>query len=204
MCFWTTTAQVYLTRGEVHHDKHEEKIMGKVIIHATITLDGFMADTEGRIDWMFDFGDSDLKVIDTFMQELGAVVGGANKTQTIEEGEIPYGGMLKIPVYLMTHEAHEPIEKDGITHTFVVNDIKQAVDAAKAAAGGKNVSLLGGTISRQCLKLGLGAEIQLHVVPVLLGDGISLFAGLGERVNLERIEAVTTTNITDLRFRVVK
>jgi dihydrofolate reductase len=178
--------------------------MGKVIIHATITLDGFMADTEGGIDWMSDFGDSDIKVMDTFMQELGAVVGGANKSQTIEEGEIPYGDTLKIPVYLMTHEAHEPIEKDGRTYTFVVEDIKQAVDAAKAAAGDKNVSLLGGSISRQCLKLGLVDEIQLHVVPVLLGDGISLFAGLGERVNLERIEAVTTTNITDLRFRTVR
>ena len=178
--------------------------MGKVIIHATITLDGFMADTKGSIDWMFDFGDSNEQVINTFMQELGAVIGGANKTQTIEEGEIPYGGMLKIPMYLMTHEAHEPIEKDGITYTFVVNDIEQAVNAAKAAAGDKNVALLGGSISRQCLKLGLVDEIQLHVVPMLLGEGISLFGGLGERIDLERTEAVTTTGINDLRYRVVK
>jgi dihydrofolate reductase len=178
--------------------------MAKVIIHAKITLDGFMADTQGSIDWMFDFEDSDKTVVENIMQEIGAVVGGANKTQTIEEGEMPYGGMLKIPVYLMTHEAHEPIEKDGITSTFVVNDIGQAVAAAKAAAGEKYVALLGGTISRQCLKLGLVDEIQLHVVPMLLGEGISLFGGLGERINLERIEAVTTTNITDLRFRVVK
>ncbi|QBD80245.1 deaminase [Ktedonosporobacter rubrisoli] len=178
--------------------------MAKVIIHATITLDGFMADTKGSIDWMFDFGATDKTVIENFTQDIGAVIGGANKTQTIEEGETPYSDTLKFPVYLMTHEAHEPIEKDGRIYTFVVNDIKQAVDAAKAAAGDKNVSLLGGTIARQCLKLGLVDEIQLHVLPMLLGDGISLFAGLGERVNLERIEAVTTTNITDLRFRVVK
>jgi dihydrofolate reductase len=178
--------------------------MGKVIIHALVTLDGFMADKNGSIDWMSDFGESDKKVIDTFLQELGAVVGGANKTQTIEDGEEPYRGALKIPVFEMTHKAHEPIVKDGTTYTFVVDDIAKAVAAAKEAAGDKNVALLGGTISRQCLKLGLVDEIQLHVVPMLLGEGISLFGGLGERVNLERIEAVTTTGTNDLRYRVVK
>jgi dihydrofolate reductase len=180
--------------------------MAKVFIHATITLDGFMADTNGGVDWMSDFEatDQDYAVANKIMAEIGAVVGGSNKTNTIKEGEIPYGGTLKVPVYLMTHEAHEPVEKDGTTFTFVVNDIKQAVETAKAAAGDKSVSLLGGTISRQCLKLGLVDEIVVHVVPVLLGDGISLFTGLGERINLERIETSAFANETHLRFRVVK
>jgi dihydrofolate reductase len=178
--------------------------MGKVIAHATVTLDGFMADANGGVDWASDFGSTDEKVLERFTQQLGAVVGSANKTQTIEEGETPYSDALKIPVYLMTRKAHEPIEKNGRIYTFVVNDIERAVAEAKAAAGAKNVALLGGSISRQCLKLGLVDEIQLHVVPMLLGGGISLFGGLGERINLERIEAVTTTRITDLRFRIVK
>lgn len=180
--------------------------MGKVIIHATITLDGYMADKEGGVDWMFGFpsADEDQAVVSKVMEELGAVVGGANKTNTIEEGELPYGGMLKIPVFEMTHEAHEPIEKDGITYTFVVNDIAQAVDMAKAAAGDKSVALLGGSISRQCLKLGLVDEIVLDVVPLLLGDGISLFGGLGERIKLERLETSAYASETHLRFRVVK
>jgi dihydrofolate reductase len=180
--------------------------MAKVIIHATVTLDGFMADTQGGLDWMFDFAsaDADGTLVNKVMAEIGAIVGGANKTQTIEEGEMPYGGMLKVPVYLMTHRAHEPIEKDGVTYTFVVDDITQAVEAAKKAAGDKSVSLLGGSISRQCLKLGLVDEIQLHVVPVLLGDGLSLFGGLGERINLERIETAAFASETHLRFRVIK
>jgi dihydrofolate reductase len=180
--------------------------MAKVIIHATVTLDGFMADTAGSMDWAADVkvADEDEALANKVMAEVGAVVGGANKTQTIEEGETPYGDMLKIPVYLMTHEPHEPIEKDGMTYTFVVNDIAQAVEAAKAAAGDKNVSLLGGSISRQCLKLGLVDEIQLHVVPILLGDGISLFGGLGERINLERIETAAFASETHLRFRIIK
>jgi dihydrofolate reductase len=120
--------------------------MGKVIIHATITLDGFMADTNGGMEWTADVkvADEDERLVGNVMGEIGAIVGGANKTQTIEEGEVPYGDMLKVPVYLMTHSAHEPIEKDGVTYTFVVDDITQAVEAAKKDAGDKSVSLLGG------------------------------------------------------------
>jgi dihydrofolate reductase len=179
--------------------------MGKVFIHATITLDGFMADTNGGVDWMFGFpsADEDQVVVNKVMEEVGAVVGGANKTRTIEEGEEPYGGVLKVPVFEMTHEAHEPIVKDGTTYTFVVNDISEAVSLAKEAAGDKGVALLGGSISRQCLKLGLVDEIVLDVVPLLLGDGISLFGGLGETIKLERIETSAYASETHLRYRVV-
>lgn len=179
--------------------------MSKVFIHATVTLDGFMADTDGGVDWMNGFpsapGDED--VVGRVIQELGAVVGGANKTQTIEDGEVPYGAEVKVPVYLMTHSAHEPIEKDGVTYTFVVDDITQAVESAKKAAGDKWVSLLGGSISRQCLEIGLVDEIQLHVVPILLGEGISLFAGLRERVKLELVETLAFASETHLRYRVL-
>lgn len=179
--------------------------MGKVIIHATVTLDGFMADPDGGVDWMFDVAsvDEDDALIQGVMAELGAVVGGANRTQTIEDGEEPYGGMLKIPVFEMTHTPHDPIEKDGTTYTFVVDDIAAAVEAAKAAAGEKIVALLGGSIARQCLGLGLVDEIQLHVVPILLGNGISLFAGLGQTIALERVETAAFASGVHLRYRVI-
>jgi dihydrofolate reductase len=180
--------------------------MGNVFIHATITLDGFMADTNGGVDWMFDFKavDKDYDVAKAVMAEVGAVVGGSNKTNTIEDDEQPYGGTLHVPVFEMTHEPHDPVEKDGTMYTFVVDDIASAVDMAKVAAGDKSVALLGGTIARQCLKLGLVDEIILDVVPVLLGDGITLFGGLGERVNLERIHTSAFASETHLRYRVVK
>jgi dihydrofolate reductase len=164
-----------------------------------------MADTNGSVDWMFGFPsvNEDEAVVKKIWKELGAVVGGANKTQTIEDGEEPWGGSLKIPVYEMTHKEHEPIEKDGTTYTFVVDDIARAVQMAKADAGDKSVALLGGSISRQCLKLGLVNEIVLTVVPLLLGDGISLFGGLGERIKLERIETSAFAHETHMRFRVV-
>ncbi|MPV37400.1 dihydrofolate reductase family protein, partial [Georgenia subflava] len=139
--------------------------MARVIVHATVTVDGFIADADGGVDWMFGrpSAPEDDAVVEKVIDRIGAVVGGANKAQTVEDGEIPYGGMLKVPVYLMTHSAHEPIERDGVTYTFVVDDVAQAVEAAKQAAGDEWVNLLGGSISRQCLLLGLVDELHLDV-----------------------------------------
>jgi dihydrofolate reductase len=178
--------------------------MATVIIHATMTLDGFLAEPDGDVGWMSEFpgAPEDEEVVMRVVAQIGAVVGGANKTLTIEDGEIPYGGMLQVPVYLMSHVPHDSIERDGVTYTFVVDDIAEAVETAKQAAGDKWVSLLGGKISRQCLRLGLVDEIHLDVVPVLLGEGIPLFAGLGKRVDLERLETSAFASETHLRFRV--
>ncbi|MCP2635519.1 dihydrofolate reductase family protein [Microbacterium sp. HD4P20] len=179
--------------------------MSKVFIHATVSLDGFMADADGDVGWMNGFASApeDGELVGRIVQELGAVVGGANKAQTVEDGEEPYGGEPKVPVYLMTHSPHEPIQKDGVTYTFVVDDIAQAVEAAGEAAGDKWVSLLGGSVSRQCLELGLVDEIQLHVVPILLGEGISLFTGLRKPIRLERLETAAYVSETHLRYRVL-
>ncbi|GAB2622534.1 dihydrofolate reductase family protein [Pseudactinotalea suaedae] len=180
--------------------------MARVIVHATVTVDGFIADPDGGVEWMFGrpSAPEDDAVVEKVVAHIGAVVGGANTTQTIEDGEIPYGGMLKVPVYLMTRTDHEPIERDGVTYTFVVDDIARAVESAKQAAGDKWVSLLGGSIARQCLRLGLVDELHLDVAPVLLGEGISLFAGLGQRIELERLETSAFASETHLRYRVLR
>ncbi len=179
--------------------------MATVFIHATVTLDGYMADVGGGVDWMSDVPTvaEDEAVVTTVMDRIGAVVGGANKSQTIDDGE-ELRGTLGVPVYLMTRSENEPIVKNGTTYTFVVDDIALAVAAAKKAAGDKWVSLLGGSISRQCLRLGLVDEIHLHVVPLLLGDGIPLFAGLGQRVDLERVETSGFSGEAHLRYRVLR
>lgn len=180
--------------------------MARVIVHATVSVDGFIADADGGVDWMFGrpSAPEDDAVVEKVIEQIGAVVGGANKTQTIDDGEIPYGGMLKVPVFLMTHTDHEPIERDGVAYTFVVDDIARAVESAKQAAGDKWVSLLGGSISRQCLLLGLVDELHLDVTPVLLGGGVSLFAGLGRRIELERVETSAFASETHLRYHVLR
>lgn len=179
--------------------------MSKVLIHATVSLDGFMADASGGVDWMNGFAvvPADEAVVADVVGEIGAIVGGANRTQTIEDGEVPYGGIVEAPVFLMTHSPHESVEKDGIVHHFVVEDVAEAVAAAKQAAGEKWVSVLGGSVSRQCLERGLVDEIVLDIVPILLGNGISLFTGLGDRIRLERVETSAFASEVHLRYRVL-
>jgi dihydrofolate reductase len=90
-----------------------------------------------------------------------------------------------------------------MTGTFISEDIEAAVARAKQAAGGKNVGILGANLAKQCLEHGLLDEIIIHLAPVLLGDGVRLFAVPGgQRVRLEPTQVTRTGPLTDLRFRV--
>lgn len=117
--------------------------MATVIIHATVTLDGYLAGPHGEVDWMFDVAvaPEDETHVAELVGRIGAVVGGADPEQTVEDGEEPYGGLPGVPVFLMTHTPHAPIEKGGVTYTFVVDDIARAVELASEAAGDRVVSV---------------------------------------------------------------
>ncbi|HEY7415203.1 MAG TPA: dihydrofolate reductase family protein, partial [Ktedonobacteraceae bacterium] len=98
-----------------------------------------------------------------------------------------------------------PVTIGGLTFTFLSDSLQCVIEAARYAAGDKKISLLGASIDQQCLKAGLVDEIVIHLVPIVLGEGIKLFDHLGsESVELARTEVVTTSQITSLRFSVVK
>jgi dihydrofolate reductase len=94
----------------------------------------------------------------------------------------------------------------GTTFTFVTDGVESALGQAKAAAGDKNVTVAGGAnTAQQFLKAGLLDELQLHVVPLLLGGGLRLFEGVGaEEVELETTRVIEAPGVTHLRFRVVR
>ena len=95
-------------------------------------------------------------------------------------------------------------KRGGTSFTFVTDGIEAALDQARAAAGDKDVSLAGGAdVVQQYLRAGLLDELQIHVVPLLLGDGVSLFDHLGgEPVKLEATRVIESPSVTHLRFRV--
>jgi len=174
--------------------------MAKVIIHATMTLDGFIARPNDEIDWAFKYGTDE--TIDGIMAEIGAVVMGNGGD--IHENALPYGGQVKVPQFVVTHKPRDPITVGGLVFTFV-NSLEGAVALAKAAAGEKSVTLLGASIDQQCLNAGLVDKIMIHTALILIGDGIRLFDHLQIRdTELERIGLVATGAITSLRFRVIK
>jgi dihydrofolate reductase len=110
------------------------------------------------------------------------------------------------PVFILTHHPRDPVEMEGgTTYHFVTDGIESALEQAREAAGGKDVMLWGGAdVARQYLAAGLLDELELHVVPVVLGDGARLFDNLGDaEVQLEQVRAVEAPGVTHLKYRVV-
>jgi len=86
--------------------------MGKVIIHVTMSLDGFIAGPNDEVDWGFKFGTD--KTVDEIMQEIGAVVMGNRgfREGWMDENAISYGGMVKAPQFVVTHENFDRNNQD--------------------------------------------------------------------------------------------
>jgi len=105
------------------------------------------------------------------------------------------------PVFVLTHRP--PDEPDpGVT--FLTGELEEAVATARAAAGGKNLEILGADVASQCLQRGLVDEVLVYVLPVLLGDGVRFStSGLG-RIDLEPFSNEQSGAVTMLRFRVRK
>lgn len=95
---------------------------------------------------------------------------------------------------------------DVTTYTFVTDGIEAGLAQARAAAGEKDVGIWGGAnIMRQYLKAGLLDEMQIHLIPVLLGNGVRLFEDLdSEPIELKKLSCVETPSATHFRFEVVR
>ncbi|MBE1584240.1 dihydrofolate reductase family protein [Nonomuraea angiospora] len=107
-------------------------------------------------------------------------------------------------VFVLTHHERGPVEMEGgTTYHFVTDGIESALEQAKKAAEGKDIMLWGGGhVARQYLAAGLLDELELHVVPVLLGGGSRLLDDLGGAdVRLEQVRAVEAPGVTHLKYR---
>src|SRR5688572_6096495 len=105
---------------------------------------------------------------------------------------------FRVPVFVLTHHAREPVTKrGGTTYTFVTDGIESALEQAREAAGDEDVHIAGGAnVVQQYLAAGLLDEFQVHVVPVLLGSGVRLFDELGtERPTLELTRVIGSPTV---------
>ena len=147
-------------------------------------------------------------IIEETFAAAGAYVMGR---RMFEGGEIPWGDEppFRAPVFVVTHRPREVLERRGGTSfTFVTDGVEKAVELAKEAAGGKDVAVAGGgTLVRQMMAAGLIEQLELHITPVLLGDGQRLFdasLGLGddEGIELVPIRVVETLEVSHIRYSV--
>ncbi len=100
-----------------------------------MSLDGLIARPNDDIDWAFHYGSDNM--VNEVMGEIGAVVSGNRgfKEETMNESSLPYGGMVKVPQFVVTHEAHEPVTIGGLTFTFITDGIERVIEIARNAAG---------------------------------------------------------------------
>jgi dihydrofolate reductase len=200
--------------------------MTQVVVDISVSLDGYVTGPNVGLDnglgdggealhtWVFDGNAEDRAVLDEAFEATGAVIQGRILFDIIDgpqgwNDEMGYGakptGEVNPPIFVVTHSAPEQTRL-GDRFRFVTDGVESAVAQAKAAAGDKDVFVMGGgQICHQVLAAGLADVLRLHVAPVVLGDGTRLFpAGAAPTYSLDLVETVSTPAAQHLTYRVKK
>ena len=198
--------------------------MGKVFTALAVSVDGFITgrgpgpghglgdggvlfdwygdgDTPSRVFPAFRLFEPSRSVFDDLAGRVGAVVAGRN-TYDDSEGFGGTGGPHPTaPLFVVSNRPAPPEATDN--QTFVTS-IEAGIKGARAAAGDRDVTVMGGGVTTAALRAGLLDEVILHQVPVLLGDGRRFFLELPAHIGLSLVEAVPAPGVTHLRYRIEK
>jgi len=183
--------------------------MSVVLSNHSVSLDGFMAQPDGRTGrlhgWLSASGepesDKSRQVLDELVTRIGATVVGRNTYDTARG----WGGTPPFdwPFFVVTHRP--PEDADELPFVFVTEGLACAIELAKEAAGDRDVSVMGGDLTRQALSAGLLDELHLDLVPVMFGEGVRFLDDFdGEPVHLERIRLVEAPAVAHVSFRVLR
>jgi dihydrofolate reductase len=173
----------------------------KVLWHFLMSLDGFVAGPNHEMDWMTGFSVRP-GLHAEYIETTGAVLAGRSGFDSAIGESRPYGGAWQGPIFVLTHHPEDAREAEGIT--ILSCPVGEAVQIALDAAGGKNVEVFSPTIGRQLLEMGLIDEIDLHIAPILLGDGIRLYGNpSGVPIRLHRLGDGDPNSALNARYRPV-
>jgi len=181
--------------------------MAKVLLDMAVSLDGFVGGPGGAdvglYDWYFNPSEVSRPVITELVEATGAIVIGRGAFDTGEDAEgwddTPYA----VPHFVITHRPPAPVPGRKVEFIFVTEGVAAAVDAAKQVSGDRYATIGGGAdIARQALAAGLVDELQLHVVPILVGHGVRLFDRFDHGWQLSRTRVIDGPNVTHLRYHV--
>jgi dihydrofolate reductase len=186
--------------------------MGKVILGVTISMDGFAEDSNGSVGPLYPDLDTlrNSEILRESIENTGSVVMSWKEFTMAEDPDtIVDNYEYQVPIFVFTDKVPQrhPQESGKVTFTFVTDGMANAVRQAKAAAGDKDVTIIGSAATTQlCLKEGLADELHLEIIPVFLETGYRPFDGIGNQsTRLERIKVVElAAGRTHLRFRFVK
>lgn len=204
--------------------------MGKVSFNMTMSLDGYVAgpndgpqnplgdggerlftwyssgDTEYKMPggaWKFKVSAASAAQLDKAIQQAGVLVTG-RRTFDIANA---WGGQhpVDVPIVVLTHRVPQEWVKPGSPFIFVTDGIESAIAKAQAIAGDRTVAVGSATTLQQTLNAGLLDELQIDLVPLILGGGVRLFEHLDiTPKQLEQISAIKGMGVTHLTYRVRK
>jgi dihydrofolate reductase len=196
--------------------------MTKVIADITMSLDGFVTGPDPDLEhglghggeplhkWAFSDDEIDAQVLAESTERSGAVVMGRRLFDIIDgpggwNDEVGYGAKQvgTPPFFVVTHSKPESVR---LAHdfTFVSDGPASAIRLAQAAAGTKDVVVMGGgDVIRQCVDDGLVDELVLHLAPIVLGAGTPLFAGAARR-ELRQRDVRVSANATHFTYEVAR
>jgi dihydrofolate reductase len=182
----------------------------RVTIHMAASLDGFIARTDGRVDWLntsdeFAGGDTlDPGFVEAFLQTIDCYVMGSRTYETALGFESQglgwaYGDK---PTFVLTSR---DLPRSRDTVEFHSGDLGQFVKGRLRPAFRSIWFVGGGVVAGECLRLGLADEVRYSILPILIGDGIRFFERLDKDVALHLMEVKAyKTGIVELRYEVKK
>jgi dihydrofolate reductase len=158
-------------------------------------------------EWAFGKDERNRELLAKAVDAVGAVIAG-RRTYDLS---VPWwgangpAGPARVPVFVVSNSEPKDVPEGGV-YTFVTKGIESALEEAKAAAGDKDVAVMGGaSVGQQYIRAGLVDEISIHLVPVLFGSGTRMFEHLGsEHIQLENARVIETPQATHLRFRIIE
>ena len=151
--------------------------MSKLLYSATMSLDGYIAGPGGDMSWLSEYVNPEKVDVEGLVAQIGALLIGRRTFSGDDpnkgtKAEGAFGGRWSGPSIVLTHEPPDRSDDPDVTYS---TDLAEAVAAAREAAAGKYVNVLGADIARQCLEAGELDEVLVTIAPVLLGEGTPLF-----------------------------
>ncbi|MFC4590519.1 SRPBCC domain-containing protein [Sphaerisporangium corydalis] len=205
----------------------ETQRSGQVFVDITMSLDGYVTAAgagpdaglgvggEPLHEWVFSGEDPrNAEILEASYARSGAVIMGRNLFDVVDgpngwNDELGYGAERDQsdapPIFVLTHSVPEKVRLTG-RFAFVTDGPHSALAQARAAAGGRDVVVMGGgNVAHEFLEAGLADVLLIHLAPMVLGEGTRLFpAAASAAVRLELLESVSTSAAQHLTYRVIK
>jgi dihydrofolate reductase len=179
--------------------------VAKVVVGMVMSIDGFVADRNGDIGLLYPDHEAmvNSEAVQESMRRTGAVVLGR---RSYDMGNGDYTGYeYQVPIFIPTHEPPDQAPKgqnENLTITFVTEGVTKAIQLAKAAAGDRDVTVIGASTIRQVIEARLADEMHVDIRSLLLGDGLRWFQPSDmPAVELDLIDTRQSPGVTHLRYR---